>query len=866
MSGFKLRCVMLAGCAAVLVPCTTLPVLAQQAQSVINVPAMPMEAALTELARRTGVNVLFLPDVVKGMNSAAVNGAPTADAAVRQMVAGKPLDVVRDASGALLVRKRQLQPVKPIAAQTAISVRQKTAPVQADDLPPVEASEQLEDIVVTAQKRAENLQETPLAISAITSQSIEARAIASVANLGSVAPSLIVSTAAGAPNNVGLFIRGLGSADPLLTGDSPVGMYVDGIIIARTAGSAFEIADLERVEVLRGPQGTLYGRNTIGGAVNLITRKPDDEFGIRQKFSIGNYDFLQSRTVVDTGEIGDSGLRAAFTYLHKQRNGVVDNVKTPDSRDPGAYRTDGARAALSFDRKSGFRASYTYDYNRNKAYSNAFQLTAARADLFAFFAASPGAGGGTFTVSPTRLDRISLDSNGKTIDTVQGHSLSLEADIGSDTVIRSLTGYRKWTQRVDDSTFGGNADLLGRLAGRGATLYPISLYRAGGLRNQHQWSQEFNLIGKVGDVLDYVLGAYYFNEKGDETSPQQVDFITAGGVFRTTPQLTYGAESTTKALFAQSSWHVSDQFSLTGGVRYTWDKKQLDQTAPILRSPKVDFSKFNWALTANYKFDDGIMGYARVATGYKAGGFSARSFDSGFNPENLTSYEIGLKTDLFDRRLRFNTTAYYADHKDVQVNSFQASANGASAIITNAGKARYKGIEAEVNAVPVTGLTTYATFGYVDRQFKKFEVYNTAANTLGFPVNQVVDIADIAKFIYSASTTLNAGAQYEYQGLDFGKIALRLDYNYRGKVFFHPNPLTSPFNERVIAPARGLFDARVTLSDLEVGSGRASLSLWGKNITNKKYKAVGIDFGSLGFAGNVYGDPATWGLDLNFQF
>ena len=681
-----------------------------------------------------------------------------------------------------------------------------------------------------------------------------------------MAPSLVVSVAAGAPNNVGLFIRGLGTADPLLTGDSPVGLYVDGIIIARTSGSAFEIADLERVEVLRGPQGTLYGRNTIGGAVNLITRKPDSEFGIRQKLSIGNYDFLQSRTVIDTGEIGDTGLRASFTYLHKQRNGVVDNTKARDKRDPGAYRTDGARAVVAFDQDIGFRAAYTYDYNRNKAYSNAFQLTTARPDLFAFFAASPAAGGGTFTVSPTRLDRISLDELGKTTDTVQGHTLTLEADLGEDTMLRSLTGYRKWSQTVASSTFGGNADLLGRLSGQGASLFPVSLYRAAGIRHQHQWSQEINLIGKIGDAVDYVLGGYYFNEKGDEVSPQNVDFITAGGVFRTTPQLTYDTESTTKALFAQATWHLGDRFSLTGGARYTWDKKQLTQTAPVIRSPAVDFSKFNWAVTADYKFDDGIMGYARIATGYKAGGFSARSFDSGFQPENLTSYEIGLKTDLFDRRLRLNTTAYYADHKDVQVNSFQATQAGASAVITNAGKARYKGVEVEVNAVPLPGLTTYATFGYVDREFKKFEIYNTTANSLGFPVGEIVDIADIAKFTYSAATTLNAGVQYEFQPFDFGRIAARLDYNYRSKVYFSPNPITAPFNERIAAPARGLLDARITLSQIAVGSGTASVALWGKNITDKKYKAVGIDFGTMGFGGNVYGDPATWGLDLNLQF
>ncbi|SNT17774.1 iron complex outermembrane recepter protein [Sphingomonas laterariae] len=835
-----------------------------QAQS-YGMPSQPLGSALKHLASTADIQILFSNADVDGKQAPALSGRFTPDEALRRLLTGSGLTHQNAGSNVVVVRGG----VRPIAAQMNASPSRRMAPAEPVAPPPAvdePAATGLEDIVVTAQKRAENLQETPLAISAVTEHTIEARSISSVANLGSIAPSLVVSAAAGAPNNAGLFIRGLGSADPLLTADSPVGMYVDGIIIARSAGSAFEIADLERVEVLRGPQGTLYGRNTIGGAVNLITRKPGERFSVRQKFSVGNYDFLQSRTVIDTGELGDSGLRASFTYLHKQRDGIVDNLKTPDDRDPGAYRADGARAAVVFDQGGGFRANYAYDYNRSKAFSNAFQLIAARQDLYAFFAASPAAGGGTFTVSPNRLDQISIDSDGKVIDKVQGHTLTLEIDINDDTTLKSLTGYRKWTQDVADSSFGGNADLLGRRVGQGATLFPVSLYHAAGYRHQRQWSQELNLIGKIGYAIEYVLGAYYFNEKGHEDSPQVVDFITAGGAFRTMPQLNYSAESTTKALFMQSTWHVSDRLGLTGGMRYTWDDKEIDQTQPITRAPAIDFSKFNWAVTADYQFDDGIMGYARIATGYKAGGFSARAFDSGFGPESLTSYEIGLKADLFDRRLRFNTTAYYADHKDLQVNSFQAGVGGASAIITNAGKARYKGIEIEANAVPYEGLSTYATFGYVDRKFKKFEIFNTSPNSLGYPVGQIVDIADIAKFTYSAPTTLNAGAQYEFAAGDVGNIAFRLDYNYRGKVYFHPNPLTAPFADQVAAPARGLLDARITLSELEIGTGTASIAFWGKNITDKKYKAVGIDFGSLGFGGNVYGDPATWGLDLSLKF
>jgi iron complex outermembrane receptor protein len=748
----------------------------------------------------------------------------------------------------------KLHTVKKIIPATLIAGA-LCAPTYAQTAAP--AGNGLEEIIVTAQKRNESLQETPLAVSAVTADTIEARAITSVADLGTIAPSLTVTGATAGPNNAGIFIRGLGNQDPILTADSPVAIYVDGVVLARSSGSAFDVADLERIEVLRGPQGTLYGRNTIGGAINLITRKPAEAFGFRQTLSIGNYNYRQSRTTVDTGELGDSGVRALLTYLHKQRDGYVDDINASASHDPGAYRTDGGRVALAYDQNTGFRANYAFDYNRNKGFPNAFQLTAARPDLFSYFAGSPAAGGGTFTVSGSRLGKISLDDNAAIIDRVQGHTLTLEADIG-DATLKSLTGYRKWSQDVPTSDQDGNGYLLGPLRGQGPTPQPITLFGSAALRHQHQWSEELNLIGKVGDTLDYVLGAYYFEEKADENNPQHFGVILPAGALSQTSLFDYTHKSSTKALFAQSTYHVNDRFSVTGGLRSTWDHKRLDQSMPLRRTLDKNFSKVNWALTADYRFDDDIMGYARVATGYKAGGFNARSFDNGFKPENLTSYEVGLKSELFDHRLRFNTAVYYADHKDVQVSSFQAGASGATALTDNAGKATYKGIEVEMDAVLAPGLTTYVTAGYVDRSYDEFIVFSTA-------MGRSIDIANIAKFANSAATTLNAGAQYEFPHFDFGKLTARLDYSYLSRRYFNPNPLTSPFNSALTAPSRGLVDARLTLSELTLGKGQASVSLWGKNITNEKYRVAGIDFGALGFAGNVYGVPATWGLDVDFR-
>jgi iron complex outermembrane receptor protein len=742
-----------------------------------------------------------------------------------------------------------------LLSTAALSVAFAPVIAQADD----SGASGLADIVVTAQKREENLQTAPLSVSAITADVLEAKAITGVANLTAVAPSLLASGPSGAPNNTALFVRSIGVQDPILTSDSPVALYVDGVIIARSAGSAFEIADLERVEVLRGPQGTLYGRNTIGGAVNLITRKPSADFGVRQKFSVGNYGLFSSRSTIDTGDIGETGLRASVTYLHKENNGYVDDVNQPSRRDPSAAKADGVRAAIAFDKQSGFRANYVFDYNRSKAYSVASQITAARPDLALFFAGSPAAGGGTFTVSDKRLDTIALDDNGPTIDKVLGHALTLEADIGENAVLRSITSYRRWDQDVKQGDFDGQDTLFGPILGVGPTLFPLKLFSATAERRQHQVSEEINLIGKINDRFDYVLGAYFFEEKARENNPQFFTVVTPFGGIPLSSTLDYGHESSTKALFAQGTAHLSERLNVTAGARYTWDEKNLDQTLPAPRDLDRKYENFNWAVSLDYQLQDEVMAYGRIATGYKAGGFSARSFDNGFKPEELTSYEVGMKTEWLDKRLRLNASAYYSERKDMQVTSFVAGAGGAVAITTNAAKAKYKGIELEALAMPVDRLTLNATFGYVDRDYDEYVVFDTATG-------MDMDIASFAKFSYSPSTTFNAGAQYDFPAFAFGKLAARLDYNYISKRYFDSNPRTSPFLNDIDAPARGLLDARLTLSDIAIGSGDAALSLWGKNISDKEYKNLGTDFGALGFATNSYGDPMTWGLDLSIRY
>jgi iron complex outermembrane receptor protein len=732
--------------------------------------------------------------------------------------------------------------------------------------PAVSPTDGLAEIIVTAQKRSESIQRTPLAITAIDAATISDRRIEDATDINALAPNLTVTSGPSSKGHLVLFIRGIGESESILTADSPIGLYVDGVIVGRSTGAVFELVDLDRIEVLRGPQGTLYGRNTVGGAVNLITRKPSDKFGIEATASYGNYDYYRGRISVDTGELGNSGITAKLSYLHRQRGGYVDNLNAPDRKDPGADNTDAFRVAVAYDHDGPFRANYAFDFSDVRGIIPFSQLAAATPNVVDYFSASPRVGGTAFIPpSQRRLGEARPDVS-TFYDRNTSHTLNLELDVAQDTVLRSITGYRTWKDRLRNGDLDGNSGQRGLVVSPApAGVKPIQLFGANSDRKQHQISQELNLIGAVGDRLTYVVGAYYFRERAEEFNPQAFTFVTsipglglAGVNLTSTPD--YSHVSSSEAAFGQITYKLTEQLRLTGGLRYTHDRKKLVQVTPFPRVLSKGFNKANWAATIDYQATPNILAYARVATGYKAGGFSARSANDGYDPETLTSYEAGLKTDLFDRRLRFNATLFYMDLKDKQINQFQAGSGGALSITTNAAQANFKGVELEIDAVPVRGLRLNGNFGYVDRNFDRFVVLNPTTNVFE-------DVSDEAHFNYAASTTYNVGAEYTAPGpIAGGQLSLRVDYTYRSQIYFNVVPSLTLFDQQIKSPGFGLLDGRVSLADLPIGRVTAMLSLWGKNLTNKNYRTSGTDFGSLGFAVNTYGEKRTYGVDLAVKF
>jgi iron complex outermembrane receptor protein len=753
-----------------------------------------------------------------------------------------------------------------------------------------QATDVLEEVIVTAQKREENLQTTPISITAVNADVLEARGVVSSERLAYIAPNVEITPSPSSPSGVDVYIRGLGQDDSIFSVDSPITVYVDGIPLSRTAGNASDLVDLDRVEVLRGPQGTLYGRNTVGGAVNFITAKPSDEFGFEQKFTGGSFSDFESRTRLDTGKIGDSGLKIKLAYVHKDLNGFVQNTLESDAgKWPGSDHVDAFRGALSWDQGGRFRADYTYAISGEDATPWAFQAAMPYPAFAGLVANSALLGGNPYEPSLGREGALPLDHDDPIRDETQNHGLTLEYDLNETLKLKSLTGYGTLVQKTPAINLYGSGGLVGIVASNPGgfaafeanpaayltspqTTYapgPVTGFWYTELDRQHQVTEEIDALGTAFDKkLDYALGAFYYHEEafsGDGTSSFTLALpLPTGtiGINSTTAGESFESYSTSKAVFGQGTYHFTDQIDLTAGIRYTHDDRHLVQTVPFAQNEAVDYGKANWAVSPDYKITPDIMAYLRIATGYRSGGLNARTLQAPFQPENATSYEGGFKTEFFDHKLRFNIDYYFINYTNLQLTQFQAGTGGATALIVNAGKAHYQGVEAEAQAILGYGFSLDGNVGTSNRKYLVYDVLNPATN-------QIVNIGNTVHGTNAPDVTASAGLQYEMAPTPIGQLSARLDYHYQSKIYFHPSNFaySTPFNDYIASPGHGLLDARVALGHIKIKDLESTLAVWCRNCANQVYRVGGIDFGpTLGYAESIYGIPRTVGVDFTTKF
>lgn len=683
----------------------------------------------------------------------------------------------------------------------------------------------LEDIVVTAQKRAESLQDTPISISALDSSALETKRVVSLSDLTSAVPNMQVSPHPNTATTLRVTIRGIGEPSATQTRDAPVAIYVDGVYVAKGQGLANELAELERVEVLRGPQGTLYGRNATAGAINFISRPPQlGELSAQQSLTFGSRNEFRSRTSINI-PIGDT-LAADFTYVAVKKHGFVRNQGAGEARF-GDIDRNAIRGALLWKPSDGFEARYTYDSSWID-------------DTSPYIQAVP--------LYPAEGKRSRAGSSGNVVllpgsTQVQGHNLTLSYDLNDNLTVKSITGYRRLN------------DLTNQVYNPGVAVPFLPFNNVNGT-NQKQFSQELQLIGDALDGgLKYVGGLYYFTESGDSLDQSN---MPSGFNPRTT-----NWNNKAYAVFGQATWtpnFLDERLHITIGARWSKDTREADvfstRTAPmgptvvlLDASGKRKFNDFSPTGTVQFDINDDVNIYAKIVKGYKTGGFnptasSQARFSAGFGPETLVSYEAGLKTELFDRRIRFNLAAYYSDYKDIQTNVFDPF-NPRIFDVINAGKARTQGFEADLTALVFDGMTLGGSYGYVDPKYKK--VVDLGGN----------DVTSLFDFQFAPKNSFTVSADYKSPETPVGIVEVNLNYAWQDKYF----GLTS--NSAVVTQSAGQLNGRIGLSDL-AGIEGLRVAVWGRNLTNTNYYANHFALGPVGVA--IFGEPRSMGVDMSIKF
>jgi iron complex outermembrane receptor protein len=783
---------------------------------------------------------------------------------------------------------------------------------------------EIEEITVTAQKREESIQETPISVTALTGQALETRGVGNVVDLAASVPNLRIVGSVGSSSTTAISMRGLaqGNIDPSFS--PKVGLYVDGAYIAQMKGSNLDLEDLERVEVLRGPQGTLYGKNTIGGAVNFITQKPTEERSITLKTEVGNFETFNGRLTVNVPLVGKNGffqsdalgtISLRETAGYKTHEGYFRNALPPGA--PAQPTTGGGADYNDLNRVFNFTAvrwrprkditlDYSFEYHRYHNHQSAFQLTyiyplSIMDSMYKLPPPFPPLvipnplfpGGAVPYVQKNRSDTV--PNNALLMSDVQSlhqnrddgyhgmHTLTAAWDLGElgplgSVTLKSISTYRSFVNNTDTDVDGT----------------PLHITDFANTMDTQTWSEELQWIGTA-PRFRYVLGAYYFGEY-DSYLQQQVIFGTQPLAINNLPYKNFRKDKA-YAAYGQATWTppiLGDKLSLTVGLRLTQEQIHLDHffgkavfptsTAPGFKnvggksfggihgsgvpgiSPMGDIS---------YQWTDDLMSYFRVSRGYTSGGFNPTGaipelFRS-FNPETLWAFEGGVKSQWLDNRLRLNAAGFFSYYQDLQVSVFHSSPTlGVLSIPANADRAEIWGMEFEGVAIPFRGLEATLTYSFLAPKYTKWLDQKFDAN--GDPIfdpsgNPVLEnVANQRSFPFSPQHQIMGGLTYTAPPTTTGVFSAHLDATWQDKVTFIVNNQT-PGGQADEGWAYALLNGRLAYTGIPLQKGSLDIAVFAHNLLDRKYRVFGIDFGSgLGFAGNEYGTPRTFGLGLTYNF
>ncbi|MDX2141832.1 MAG: TonB-dependent receptor [Rhodospirillaceae bacterium] len=738
-------------------------------------------------------------------------------------------------------------------------------------LTPVAARAQVEEIIVTARKRAENIQQTPIAITAFKAEDLEARNVRDISDIASFTPSLHQTPGfAGGNNNVHFFMRGIGQVDNIPTYDPRVALYLDGVYIARSVGNLLDTSGIEQIEISRGPQGTLFGRNSVGGAISVSTRRPTGDTNGRLEVTTGRFERIDGKLDAEFPIIADS-LAASVNLVTLNGSGFGKGLT--DGTEFGNRNALSGRLAINAYGSDDFSFYATLDGTRRRENTRPVHLE----QLYPIAPTSPlltylrlvenNKPFNAALIAPSKFDSFTTGDSRNDMD-LYGVSGIATWTLG-EVNLKSTTAYRN-----QDTTFGVDQDTTA-----------FKLLDQTRFVKQNQLTQELQLTGGgFDDRLDWVLGGFFMRENSKTEFDRQFQ-VGLFAATRTTDfeNVTVTLQKTTNwAGYTHLSFDLTDQLSLSGGTRISYEEKKADQLSylknrqiSIYRGPgnavlpagaviTATNSWTSWTPKASidFKANENALLYVSYSKGFTSGGFDGRPINNigvpnAFLPETLNSYEAGFKLDLFDRTLRFNGAAYTADYKNLQVTNNRVDPVTAVpvSVTINAGKAKIDGFEFEAIAAPNANLEFSGSLSYTNNRFKEVPVGNP------FPVTDRPP--NVPKW------TAAAGAQYRFDMANGATLTTRLDLSHQGKyyneianggVFFGSTTRTE-----FVSAENGyvLLNARITY---ETEDKLWKLSAFGTNLTDERYRVAGFTNAAFGYTLAYYGTPAEWGITLGRAF
>jgi iron complex outermembrane receptor protein len=767
----------------------------------------------------------------------------------------------------------------------------------------------IEEIVVTALRRETDLQDTPISITAFTAEDMFDRSFTNTRDIAEATPNMLFTTGGAASGGSAAlaYIRGIGQNDWLVTVDPGVGIYIDGVYMGRLQGGIMDLVDLESVEVLRGPQGTLFGRNTVGGAILLNSAKPHDKFSGLGRVSVGNYDRVDVVGSVNM-PLSDN-LFAKVSGSSRERNGYLRRVLAGDKINDEDRQS--FRGQVLWEPQENLEVVLTGDYTRTRQKGMGYSLAKYSCDPLPFCSVEGGAAeiynrvvaipngdppyDARWEVPEDTL--ITYGTNrARDEGDIWGVSGTITWTVSDNLTVQSISSYRD-----ADTDFQGDAESS-----------PVPLSESddptviGEQTLSDQFSQELQLQGLAFDGrLNWIMGGFYFTENADDFQPVRVavglfEALEAAPLFSVPPpgfpflpcppvgpypcfggagnplnafldinQDTYRTgDNESIAGFVQGTFNVTEQLGLTAGVRYSHEEKDFHYERFLFTNPQLnidaqahdEWNSWTPRFGIDYKITEDVLAYFSASKGFKSGGFNGRPVSAtsvaSYDPEELWSYEWGIKSTWFDQRLRFNANGYYYDYTDIQLTSAQSDpATGAlEVVVENAGDAEILGFEIEAVAVPIEQFQIDGGVGYLDFEYTKLLPPCMGA----LPGTSCTNVEESDTLPRAPEWTINVGGQYTMPLAAWGEVTGRVDWRHVTK-HYH-DPLNSEF---IAEPGYDLVNARIIFVP---GDGNWDIAVWGTNLTDEIVRINGFDVDAFASNAVMQGPPRMWGATLSYHW